>query len=244
MAARRRDWQGTVPAREAVQDASGRAEEMLKRFGLTSLGRARTGLASLLVLGIVLHLLQFPFIEVNSTDNTGALARTLTSDILAESLPYDNNAYSRYAYTVALAEIAPESTIYLASDAVDLNRRLYGFGEASRVVVVSETSAEILGSFDPTQDVVASGHGGRHGAPWLIAIQPGTGSYGEPGDPASFLNYVFSTAGRRQHEGGPARTFVAVVIPNPPGDTEQAWTYRHALIEISLLGLDEKDFKP
>ena len=217
----------------------------MSRFGLDGKGGVRTWLATLLVLGIGIHLAQFRFIEVNSEDLTSAWIRSESSDVLSIGLPGTSNAWSRYSYAVALAEIAPGSLFYESSDRQDaVLRRTLGFGKAAEFHRLSLTTEEILGDFDPRPFVVASGREGRRGASWSIAIAPGLVDFGNSDDPEAFIQDILETHSRKDHVGGPPREFLVVTIDNPSATLEDKYDYELYFIEISLLDIDVETLLP
>jgi len=215
------------------------------RFGLDGKAGVRTWLAALLVLGIGVHLAQFRFIEVNSGDLTSAWVRSESSDLLSVGLPGTSNSWSRYSYAVALAELAPGSSLFEASDSQDgVRRRALGFGKAAEFHQLAVTTQELLGDFDPKPFVVATGEGGRRGAPWAIAIVPGDSSFGNPDDPESFLEEILENHARKEHEGGFARKFFVVTIDNPEATVDDKFDYELYFIETDLLGIEPEELLP
>ena len=88
---------------------------------------------------------------------------------------------------------------------------------------------------------MSRGPGGPRGAPWAIALEPGTGDYGDLANPEAFLGEILAENARRSHEGGPPRVFVQVRWNVAPDAEFSKWDHQVLVIEASLLGLDEED---
>ncbi len=173
----------------------------------------RAWLVAPLVVIIAQNAVYYPATEAKtSTDRTYAIKPLPQRDVLAYGLEQpQSNWGSKYSPAVAIAEIAPGSTVTVVGATDDdyevALRRLLGFGQAGAVKRVDA----------PTQAVVDAAHSG------VLVAEAGAGAGGPawqvwlseplPGDPvpSSFLVDIFTAGQRVEHVGGPALDLVWVV---------------------------------
>jgi hypothetical protein len=160
-----------------------------------------------------------------------------SDDIIEISLRDDPNPMSRYSVWIALAEIAPYSTMYSPiSGEHSEPHRAYGFGLVDQVVVVPKTDSSMPEDFDFLPFVVAQGPGAHKGAPWFIALDPANGEGGDPSDPEGFLPRAIAD-GNRGSDPGPPREFASLRWRGAPvnAESEGFYDYHTVIIETSLL---------
>jgi hypothetical protein len=159
-----------------------------------------------------------------------------TDDIIEISLLEDTNPMGRYSIWVALAEVAPESTLYLLNpgDRVS-SQRAYSFGLADDVVFLPRADATIEGT-DFLDDVVAKGPGAEKGPPWMIVLNPSGPPAGDVGDPADFLTEALA-GDQRGTDPDPPREFVLLAWRGEPltGEAAEYWDRHRVLMETSFL---------
>jgi len=159
-----------------------------------------------------------------------------TDDIIEISLLEDTNPMGRYSIWVAMAEIAPGSTLYVLNpdDRVTPNRA-YGFGLAEQVVTIPDVSTNYE-SDDFLEHVVASGPGAEKGPPWMIALDPANVAAGDLEDPDSFLTTALD-GDQRGTDPGPSREFVKLSWRGGllTGEAAEHWDHHRVLMETSLL---------
>lgn len=159
-----------------------------------------------------------------------------TDDIIEISLREDTNPMGRYSIWVALAEIAPQSTVYLLNpgDWVSL-QRAYSFGLADDVVFLPRADSTIEGT-GFLDDVVARGPGGEKGPPWMIVLDPDGPPAGDIDDPDGFLTEALA-GDQRGSDTGPPREFVLLAWRGEPltGEAAEYWDHHRVLMETSLL---------
>jgi len=159
-----------------------------------------------------------------------------TDDIIEISLLEDTNPMGRYSIWVALAEVAPESTLYLLNPGHRvLSQRAYSFGLADDVVFLPRADSTVEGT-DFLEDVVARGPGAEKGPPWMIVLDPTGPPAGDINDPDGFLTKALA-GDQRGSDPGPAREFVLLAWRGEPltGEAAEYWDRHRVLMETSLL---------
>lgn len=203
--------------------------------------RLRSLSLTLVVLAAAMvNVLEFRSIDQETISFFRAWHRFGTGDVTVQMRQEDcDSCRERYDPHLALATIAPAARVivpvpsryartrYLAEE---WELRLRTFGDVSEVDWVTVPAGFSLGEIDLSAHVVASGPGGRRGAPWLIAADPSEYRLEPPGEPDQFLDRAQSGDAPA---GPPGRTFVLVSWGTPrPGST---YSYQDLLVEVPLL---------
>ncbi len=200
--------------------------------------RARHILLRVITVIVIVQLAQFFIVDHRYAPRNWAIYRYSTDDVIEIALREDINPQSRYSQLVALAEIAPHSTVYLPTTIpYSQEHRIFGFGRAAELVLIRGTSADLPAQEQAFQEfVVASGPGAHRGPPWFIALDPANGLGGDPADPEGFLAAALA-GGQRGSNPGPAREFALLQWQSTEAADPGAeyFDYTSVLIEVTLL---------
>lgn len=208
---------------------------------------ARTGRALVAVMvlvgAIMINLVQFREIDRNTVNFFDAVHRSGTADIMEQG--YRQCAYcrDRYGLHLAIQVVAPGSTVFVPDSspygesrylAQEFTLRLYSLGRVGQVEWVDYEPPEDLltGGLDPTRFVIASGPGGRVGAPWALALDTPVPDLATTPDPDQFLVEALQ-AGEHRNSGRPPREFIVLqwMVARPDSNRD----YQDLVLETSLL---------
>jgi hypothetical protein len=205
---------------------------------------------ALILVAIVFNVVQFRAIDRYSPDNFDALRRESTADLLQISYRDCSWCRDRYGMHLALSFTAPGATVIVPTPNPYANNRevreeftarAVALGRAADVhwVPLSAAVASLAApsGFDPMRYVVATGPGGDHGAPWLLAVDP---SHGPPGavkaDPGTYVDRGLAAEADGHPpaapDAGQGRTFVLLRWGGAPNST---YGGLDALVELTLL---------
>jgi hypothetical protein len=140
-------------------------------------------IAAPLAIAVVINVAQFRAVDAGAAPGFAALERNQSGDFI-EVMDHDcGGCRELFGIYFALRDIAPDATIIIPRGQIyDLTRyraeeagmKFHSLGEVVGVEWIQyEDVSRFLtpeGTFDPSPDVVASGPGGRRGAPWAIAV--------------------------------------------------------------------------
>jgi hypothetical protein len=196
----------------------------------------RTGAVLLVMLllaaAALVNLVEFREVDTRTGDSFDAIRRNHTADLTELVMVDCDICQQRYGLHLALVMVAPGSRVIVPRSGpygesqylTDLvSNRLYALGRVSSVEWVDDLPPLQV---DPRPYIVASGPGGRRGAPWALAVQ----SPPSPADPEGFLERGLRE-GWHRHPDGRSREFVLLEWRVARGD----YDYQDLLIETSLL---------
>lgn len=177
-------------------------------------------------------------VEFHSLEARGPSSFDLKSrdhaDILRWSMAPGGNAWSRYSIDVALSLLAPGSTIVIpatgAGEQGRLEQRLFGFGDAARVVDGSPVEAPDPELGLPEHGyVAASGDLGNRGASWTIVFDDRNPPFVAMPQRNEYVLRFAAMGAEAVPRGGPRR----LVLASAPRDDE--YGFENVLIEASLV---------
>lgn len=167
-----------------------------------------------------------------------ALSRMATDDLLQLSF-HNQNMSTRYGMYFSLSQIAPGSTVVIASEAHDerarYEARLYQVSEVSDVVISDASGVDALRGMDVRPYVVASGPGGFGGAPWAIAVAEPETAGGNPQAPDDFSSEQMFAAPEDRVPAGPPREFLMLEWPEARQDADSRYDYEIWFVDMALL---------
>lgn len=126
-----------------------------------------------LVAGLLLNVVQFPFIESRVSENWRAINTYGTSDL--DRYPH---AERRYGFFLALGEVAPGATLIVPPNRSpaptrleSFQPRIFGLARIADYERRDYDPLEIMGTFDPSEHVVREG--AYEGGSFRIAVAEG-----------------------------------------------------------------------
>lgn len=201
--------------------------------------------AVLLGAAILLNVIQFSSIEDRAASGFAALERNRAGYMVTVVNDRCGGCQELFGLFFALRPIAPEAHVVVPLDqGYDLTRyrteelgmKFRSYGGAATVEWVRFDSAAVTlapaGPFDPAPYIIASGKGGRRGAPWAIAVSGGDES-ADHDDPDGYLTRTLSASGPSTPSTGAARRFVLLRWGQPRPNSD--YDYQDLLVETSLL---------
>jgi hypothetical protein len=193
----------------------------------------------LLAVLAVVNVVQFPLIDKPMPPYASAIHAYPHPDVVEIGIGEDPNARSRYTAYVALAQIAPGSTVLLptqgAGDSYRTQARFLGLGEAANVAYVDLDATDLWEDALEVGTVAAVGSGGFRGAPWQIIVDEREAPFDAGTSPETYLKESLDedtwTA-----PPGPPRTWLWIYMPVERKGSD--YSFQNVLVEISLLNLE------